>query len=183
MSEKSPIYTLLVGKPDNYDVERLVAYALYKSHKREWCEQFVAQKHREPTAEEKLEFANAAGTTGQLERYQKDAADALIEYANKIVEEERENIVVEAITDRIEISSKKVEQESENIHNTVRRQNSIGILIWTGFISSLLTTALLVLLTIGTWLFGVDFVDGLESLKNATGGKEASTPQSPAASK
>ena len=85
MSERSPIFELLVGTSDQYDVDNLVAYSLYKQHKREWCVEFEQDKGRPPTHEEKLEFAKSQRSPSQLERYLKDAQDALGEFAGSLL--------------------------------------------------------------------------------------------------
>lgn len=150
---KSPIFDLLDAGSD--DIECLVAYALYKQHKRSWAASFEEQNGRPPLPEDNERFATVAGTHDQLRRYQQNAADLIISFANQVVEEERPEIEHEAITARIEAAASKVSGSA-----------SFGKQVFTGLVASLITTFVLILLTIATALFGVDPLDGVSNLMN-----------------
>lgn len=96
--ERNPIFDELAA--DSKDIEGLVAYALYKRHKRTWASGFRERNQREPTPSEELDFAHSAGTPDQLDRYRKDAQDQLIAFGTGLIEQERPNIVAAALADR-----------------------------------------------------------------------------------
>lgn len=150
---RSPLFGLLVTQDNELDIDGLVAYSLYKHHKREWCTQFEADKNRVPSLEEKLDFAKSVSTPGQLERYIKDAQDALGEFAGSLLDEERPEIEKEAITGRVEAAAQKIESQG-----TLAAQIKIGV------VSTMISTFTLVALAIGIRLFGIDLIDGLQSL-------------------
>ena len=114
---------------------------------------FVTEKQRPPSSEEKLEFAKGQSTNSQLERYLKDAQDALLHFAGSLIDEERPEIAAEAIAGRINEAVLKVET-----------QTSVRYMLFYGFVSTLISTASLILLAIGLRLFGVDLIDGLQAL-------------------
>ena len=168
MSQQNPIFDRL--EADGDDIESLVAYALYKQHKRKWASDFEAREGRNPSQQEDAAFASAVGTDDQLHRYRQNAADLIISFANQVVEDERPTIEREAITARMEAAASAVSGSA-----------SFGKQVLTGLVSSLITTFVLILLTIATALFGVDPLDGVSHLLDATsdqaGEPEAGGPQ------
>jgi hypothetical protein len=135
------------------DIEGLLAYAYYKRHKRAWILDFNATQARRPTPEEVLVFADGACVEDQLVRYRQQSQNALIAYASEYAEQVRPEIEKEAISARIERSAKIIEESG-----------SLWSLVKTGFVSTLISTAILILLAIGIRLFGVDLIDAVAKL-------------------
>ena len=152
----NPMFDLLAGE-GNEDIEGLVAYALYKRHKRIWATQIRAQHDRDPTDNEKNGFATSISTHDQCERYRKDAQDILIGFANSFVEDERPNIQRDAIAGEL----------VEAAHS-VKNAGSFWMLLKVGVVSTILTSALLALLAFGTQVFGIDLVDALNGKSQDT---------------
>lgn len=150
-SSPNPIFDLLdVGSGD---IEGLVAYSLYKQHKRKWAADFETRTGQRPNQQDDAAFAAVACTEDQLKRYRQNAQDLIIAFANKVLEDARPEIEREAITSRIEASAR-----------TVSGSASFGKQLLTGLASSLITTFVLIVLTIAIALFGVDPLDGVSSL-------------------
>lgn len=150
----NPIFEKL--EADSDDLESLVAYALYKQHKRKWALEFEQREGRKPDQTDDAAFANAVGTEDQLNRYRQNAADLMISFANQVVEDSREEIAYEAITTRIESAA-----------SAITGTASVGKQIGSGIISTLVTTFVLIVLTIAAALFGVDPLDGISTLTSS----------------
>jgi len=135
---------------DGDDLERLVAYALYKQHKRRWAREFEEREGRRPTGDDDEAFARAVGTVDQLDRYRQNAQDLIIAFADSILEDARPEIEKGAITARVEAAVGKIEGFS-----AFWRQVASGLL------SSIITTAILIILTLAVAFFGIDLVDGV----------------------
>ena len=163
MSERSQVFELLNLDDGTANVEGLVAYALYKRHKREWCEEFEAEHDRQPNATEKLQFAKSVSTVTQLERYRLDAQNALIDFSDSLIDDITPEIQAEAVTGRIEAAASKVE-----------KAGSFVSLVFSGTVSTLISTSVLTLLVVATTLFGVDVLDGLDALARDGGSEETS---------
>lgn len=153
LSERSQVFELLNLDDRGSDIESLVAYALYKQHKREWCVEYEIEHGTQPSSDEKLRFAKSVSTPTQLERYRKDARDALGEFSDVLIEDVAPEIATNAITGRIEAAASRVE-----------RQGSFGRLLLSGAISTLISTAVLILLAVGLRLFGIDLIEGISQL-------------------
>jgi hypothetical protein len=158
VSEQSKVFELLNGSTIGYeaDVDGLVAYALYKQHKRDWCEQFQEERGAPPTSQEKLDFSKSVSTPGQLERYLKDAQDALGEFAGSLIDEEAPKIAEAAITGRIELAASRIENQS-----------SFKSMVLFGVISTLISTSTLILLAVGIRLLGIDLLSAVDALGGA----------------
>lgn len=150
----NPVFELL--EADSDDLECLIAYALYKQHKREWAQSFERQNGQKPSPADDSAFANAVCTDAQLNRYRQNAADLMIAFANQVAEEERPEIEREAITARVEAAASAVSGSA-----------SFGKQVLTGLVSSLITTFVLIILTVASALFGVDPIDGVSNLLDA----------------
>lgn len=149
---RNPIFDNLVGENET-DLEALTAYALYKKHKRQWAKAIETETGSLPTAAQDTEFYKAVGTSDQLDRYRKDAQDILLAYANQMVESAVPEISNNAISGRIELAASKIEA-SAGIWHSVK----------SGFISTLISTAVLVLLAVGIRLFGIDILSAYNAL-------------------
>ncbi|MEG3662092.1 hypothetical protein [Celeribacter halophilus] len=153
--ELNPLFDLLAGD-DNEDIEGLVAYALYKRHKRSWATNFREKHNRAPSSDEERGFAESNATEDQLERYRMDAQDILIGFANSFVEDEKPVIEKNAISAELLEASQSIKASA-----------SFVSLLKVGVASTLITSALLALLAFGTQYFGIDLVDAL-NLPNAS---------------
>lgn len=153
-STHNPIFDQLGAGSD--DIECLVAYSLYKRHKRQWAAEFEAKHGHKPNQQEDAAFAAAVSTEDQLRRYRQNAQDLIIAFANGVVEGASPEIREEAITARIETAASKVSGAG-----------SFGKQLATGLISSLITTFVLIVLTVAIALFGVDPLDGVSNLLNS----------------
>lgn len=162
-SLKSPIFDVIIGD-ETSDVERLVAYALYKAHKREWCVQFEDEHGRAPTDDEKIAFAKGLSVGSQIERYLKDAQDALGEYAGYLIDSERPSIVREAVTERIESAAKKIE-DSSKLWNLAKQTAA----------STVITSFVLLVLVFAIEFFGVDIVDGIQVFRKDSAESQSAT--------
>ncbi|WP_375391271.1 hypothetical protein [uncultured Sphingomonas sp.] len=91
----NPIFTKLVVEGDD-KLLGMVAYAIYKTSKREWIQSFNAERGRDP---EPAELAAYAATwTPQLIQNATDAAtSALAEYASGAIDEARPAILKDAL--------------------------------------------------------------------------------------
>lgn len=164
--EGNPLFDELAGKPD--DIEGLVAYALYKRHKRRWAEDFRGRLKREPTTAEEIDFAHAAMTSDQLDRYRKDAQDMLIAFASGLVDEERPNIIEGALAGRAGDVLSKIEASA-------RLRN----IIVTSVASTIVTTLLLSFLAFGVRIFGLDLTDAVTIEKPTAANPESGEERLP----
>lgn len=126
----------------------MVAYALYKRHKREWARGILKETGTDPTPAQDAEFARALSTDSSLDRLRQDANGMLVAFANQVLDDERPYIEEEAIPKRVDAAIRSLESS-----NSFFRQVASGTL------SSIITIAVLVLLTLSIGLFGIDVVD------------------------
>lgn len=150
-ARNNPVFDLLGA--DGNDIESLVAYALYKQHKRKWASDFEKREGHKPSASDDNAFASAVSTEDQLNRYRQNAADLIISFANQVVDDEREQIQREAITARIEAAA-----------SVVSGSAAFGKQVLTALVASLITTFVLIVLAVATALFGVDLLEGVSRL-------------------
>lgn len=155
----NPMFDLLTGG-DRYDdegIEGLVAYSLYKRHKRQWASRFQEQNGRDPSDDEKQAFATSVSTDDQCDRYRMDAQDILIGFANSFVEAEKPEIEKNAVAGELKEAAMKVVKASSFIS-----------LVRVGVASTLVTSVLLALLAFSTQLFGIDLVDALHNSRQSS---------------
>ena len=145
---KSPLFDIL--KVDGNGVVTLVAYGLYKCHKRAWAGEFEREYGRPPTQEDCMAFAQAVSTPDQLARYREAAKDMLSKFAEYSVDEARPAIMQEAVTVRIEQAAAQVEQRS-----AFPRQ------VGQGLVATAINTFVLIMLALGIRLMGVDLLSVL----------------------
>ena len=148
MLDKNPIFDALGASSDDDDIQSLVAYSLYKRHKREWADSIRAKHDRDPTEEEDVQFFQAVATQSSLDRFKQSAGDMLVAFASQVVEEQRPSIVEDAVSSRVESASSKIENAG-----TFWRQVGASV------IASGVTISILVTLTIAAEIFGIDVVD------------------------
>jgi hypothetical protein len=109
-----------------------VAYALYKTAKREWIQNFRATNGRRPN-EDECRSHSAAQTEAALTAYISQADQILAAYAADVINEERPKILEEAL------------------------EGGFWRSFWPSFFSSVAFTVILVLLALIAALFGVGF--------------------------
>lgn len=164
MTDKNPVFDLLEVETD--DIQNMVAYALYKRHKREWARGIREKTGSDPTPEQDAEFAGVVATESSLQRFRDSAGNMLVAFANQVVDEERDNIEEEAVPKRVETALQ-----------TLERSGSFKNQVISGILSSFVTIAVLVLLTLSIGLFGIDVVDESSLIKTTS-----EQPVDPAAS-
>lgn len=148
----NPIFDRLVGENDS-DLEALTAYALYKKHKRAWAREISAVSGKLPTVAQGREFYTAVGTEDQLDRYRKDAQDILLAYSQQMIDAAKPEIARQAISGRVEAAAGKIERAASFV-NAVK----------SGVVSTLLNTAILIVLATGLRLFGIDLLTAYEAI-------------------
>ena len=151
----NPVFDKLVQSND--DVEGLLAYAYYKRHKRSWLLEFRKNRSRSPDRGEERVFADGACVGDQLVRYRQEAQNPLIAYANVYVAGARQEIEREAITMRMERAADRIE-----------RQGGVWRQVETSLYSSVITTAVLIVLAVGIRLFGIDLIDAVSQLSGGS---------------
>ncbi|SEA00724.1 hypothetical protein [Rubrimonas cliftonensis] len=139
--------------PVDDDIEGLLAYAYFKRHKRAWSHNFLRARGRHPSEVEEIAFSESACVSDQISRYRQQAQNALVAYGAMCVGDAREDIAREAITARMERSAEVVEQSG-----------SLDSQVKSSVISTLLTTAILVLLAAGVRLLGIDLLDVVDAV-------------------
>ncbi len=137
----------------NDDLIGLVAYSLYKQHKRDWLIKFRATHGAGPSRQELDAFLLGVLLPEQITKYRQAAADALVDYAQAFVAAEEPRIREAAISQRIQSAAEHIESAGR-----WHRQILPGIAataIWTLFLIGL---ALLLRFA------GIDILDTLESV-------------------
>src|SRR3546814_19506040 len=89
------------------DLVGLVAYALYKRHKRDWL--LALRSKREPTPEDAEAFLTTVVTS--LDSYRERARVALVEYGSGYVEDARPQTAIEAHEGRLAEAADKRKEE------------------------------------------------------------------------
>jgi hypothetical protein len=137
----------------NDDLTGLVAYSLYKQHKRDWLIRFREATGASPSSQELNAFLLSVLLPDQIAQYRQAAADALVGYAQAFVLAEEPKIREEAISQRIALAAHQIESAGR-----WQRQIVPGIAaaaIWTLFL-----IALALLLRFA----GIDVLDIIESV-------------------
>jgi hypothetical protein len=93
------VYEELVESND--DLVGLVAYSLYKQHKRDWLIKFANTRGSPPGNAELEAFLLGVLLPEQVAKYRQAAADALVDYAQASVAAEAPRIREEAISERV----------------------------------------------------------------------------------
>ncbi|MFN3613535.1 MAG: hypothetical protein ACK4WC_03105 [Rubrimonas sp.] len=144
-------FDLLAGA--DHDVEGLLAYAYYKRHKRAWLLEFQRARGRDPDPVEVRAFADGACVEDQLARYRQQAQNALVAYAGVYVDQAAPDIAREAVTARIEEAAGRIERQAELLPQ-----------VRVALVSTLMSTAILVVLAIGVRLMGIDLIEAVSNL-------------------
>jgi hypothetical protein len=132
----------------------LVAYALYKSKKQEWAADLRQRRGRAPNGDEIAEYT-ATWTNGQVEATRRQAEEALIEYAQLVVEAARPDILKEAL------------------------RGGFWKGVGAGVVAAIIYTGILLTIAGGLHAGGIDLLSiytGTAAQKPATGAGTAATP-------
>lgn len=148
------IFEQLVQKDD--DLVGMIAYALYKQHKREWLLKFEARERRRPTPPEVLLFVEAQ-TQSQLLRLRQTAEFVLSEYSETIVEIEKPSIQRAALETELANATKGT---LSKIEGNSRWYKQIG----TGIASAAAWSIILLVLLLVLAVFGVDVLSASEKI-------------------
>lgn len=135
----------------------MVAYALYKRHKREWAREVRGRTGSDPTPEQDAEFAGVVATESSLQRFRDSAENMLVAFANQVVDAERPGIEEGAVPKRVETAVSSFEKS-----NALWRQLLVSL------VTSIVTIAVLVLFTLSAGVFGIDVVDESLLLKTTS---------------
>jgi hypothetical protein len=90
----NPVFERLVEASDQ-PLTGAIAYAFYKSSKREWVLRFRQETGRPPTDEDLRQFV-ATQTKATLDGYRAQAEQILANYASDVIKDERPKILAEA---------------------------------------------------------------------------------------
>ena len=169
----SPVFEKIFGaNPSlrNVEIEQLISYSLYKIAKRKFCSDFKEREKRDPSENEKLDFAHSMCEGDMLDRFTAQAEDFLIGYATSWIDSETPHIINDSVAKRVEeikhiIPVELEKQKNAFIAETTRTNNFTRQLLL-GTLSSILVTFLMIILVTAIYIFGIDLIDGLESIIN-----------------
>jgi hypothetical protein len=99
------IYSELVGSKN--DILGHIAYALYKSEKIEFIENFKAENHRDPNEEDLKNFHLMTCSAGSIDRFKQSANAILQNFLNDILQQSIQEIQTDAT-----LNQKKYFQEA-----------------------------------------------------------------------
>jgi hypothetical protein len=133
----NPLYDTFVDVPETDWLQGLVAYGLYKRAKQEWASEHFARENRPPNDGELRAYIRT-WTPSQVEGKRAEAANALAEYANEVVESARPQILKEAL------------------------RGSVGRALWLGILTNFVYTLLLISIVILLKWAGIDLLALLE---------------------
>jgi len=148
VSGHNPIYDHLVGD-DEQSIDKLVAYALYKAHKRKWLRQVRSSTGHGPSNEEVAVFVS--GCESNLDSYVQRADLALASYAEQIVIAEAPEIARRAVAGEIEAGVDRLESGFSFL-----KQLGIGVLSW------LVSLVILLLVSWAAKTMGIDLLSALK---------------------
>lgn len=138
------VFDKLVDSAD--DLEGLLAYGLYKQHKRDWLLQHREKYGRRPTVEEERIFVD--GVLSDPSAYAHRASEAILAFADGVVTSQRDEIALEAIEQHVADSTREMKEQ-------------LGF--WRGvgsqMISFFAVSVILVLLALSVERVGIDLLD------------------------
>lgn len=137
----NPIFDRMVK--DGNDLEGLLAYAVYKLHKRDWLLQHNQKYHCPPTDEETRIFVDSV--MSDTSAYELRASQALVAFGEEFVNAREETIALEAI-------EKHVKQATDDLTSRLGFWRGVGAQI----ISFFVVGCILVLVTALVERTGVD---------------------------
>jgi hypothetical protein len=152
----NPLFERLVDDED--EITGYVAYALYKQKKRDWIKDFKGRQGRSPTAQELDEYTQGEALPRNITSLKREARSILDAYATAITEDQYDKLKQQAFEETL------ISQVRETL-GRIERMNSFWNQIKAAAVSTVLTTLVLIILSVGIWLFGVDAVDGAQKLR------------------
>lgn len=160
MNEEAPrynrVFEMYVNADD--DLVGLVAYALYKERKRAWIIETKEQAGAVALDQAALDSHERNATLELTVRdFREKAESVLAAYSDAYVELQTPRIREEAI-------SKEISDARAGIDRSTNYTRQLG----QSLIVSVITVIVMVLLVVATALFGIDPLDGLRSLTEAT---------------
>lgn len=131
---------------DESDLEGLVAYALYKQHKRDWVVEYLNEHSQHP--DKKTEDDVVKGLLIDPSAYKLRASNALLGFADRVVEERQRDIELLAI-----------EKHVANSTDELKKAGGVWRSIWTQIISFFAVSIILILIALSVERTGVDLKD------------------------
>lgn len=150
------VYENLVQSND--DLVGLVAYSLYKQHKRDWLISFEETHGSRPSNAELEAFLLGVLVPEQIAKYRQAAAEALVDYAQASVAAEEPRIREEAISQRVSGLAVSVERAA-----AWYRQVPAGIA------SALVYTLVLIAFLLVLRYAGVDLASIIDQIERPAG--------------
>lgn len=138
-------YNAFVRSDD--DVEGLLAYAFSKRHEYAWLADHLGETTKNPTPSEQNAFVKSVITSER--QYRVEASDALIAFAESVLEERRAGIIQEAIAGRIE------------------RSTGFWRTVLSSIIGFLAVSVLLIFIALIASIAGIDLIDAITFAKNS----------------
>jgi hypothetical protein len=151
------IFERLVVADD--DVVGLVAYSVYKRHKRDWIVQQIAETGLRPDLGRIREFERINQLDSQLNRYRQSAADLLATYANEAVEYMTPAIRESTLT--MEIAT--VAADARSASDRMVSASSLPRQVFAGVASAFVYTLLLIAFALVLRYAGIDLVDVIDA--------------------
>ena len=142
---------------DNDDLEGLVAYALYKQHKRSFILRCREDRQRDPTDDETRAFVS--GVLAEPDLYVREASSALLAFARDIVESERPEIEEAAIRSSLGALSLDLKTEMQTTRDSVKRSTGFLQTLGLNVAAFFLTAVVLIGLAEFTERAGIDIID------------------------
>jgi len=146
MSEFDEAYATFVDT--DADIEGLLAYAIYKRHELRWLSQHVSDNGKKPTPSEYATFVKSAITSEH--QYLTESADALIAFAEEVVEGRRP-----------EIEKRAVEGKFEAVETRIISATSFWQTVLSSIIGFLAVSLLLVIVAFSAQKLGIDLLDAI----------------------
>lgn len=148
--EYSKVFERLVQ--NERDMVGLVAYSLYKQHKRDWIILQTRRNGRGPNAQAEKTFEMANLVEAQIERFRDSAEELLQEFATLTVNSAEPALREKAIRETIGDALRRFEAASQWYRQ-----------IPTGFVSALVYTVFLIALALVLRYAGIDLISILQS--------------------
>lgn len=146
MNDFDEAYATFVGSDE--DIEGLLAYAICKRHELRWLKQHVSDNGKRPTPSEAATFIKSAITSKH--QYRTEAADALIAFAEEIVEGRRPHIEKRAVEGTFEAVEARI------LSATSFRQTVLSSIV--GFLA---VSLLLIIVAFSAQKLGIDLLDAI----------------------
>ncbi|MBF0462264.1 MAG: hypothetical protein HQL87_12810 [Magnetococcales bacterium] len=141
MGSYNDVYERLMGRAEKNktDLVGMVAYAIYKQTKVEYCR--TIEEEGAPITPEELQTYHKRVTDTMLDAFETKASAAVLQYREDYLKENRDRIVQDALG-----------QMKEDLQKSIQASTSFGQGFWAGFASSLAAAVVIVVLTlVGTY--------------------------------